>query len=120
MDFKETIRQCGMKATPGRVILLEQLYRANEPLSYEDIRPSVSVDKATFYRSMAAFEEKGIVSGFEFPDKRRYYEYRRNDHGHFICLKCGGVECLHSNMFSMPGYAIETLIVKGTCKACNV
>lgn len=120
MDYKNKIKECGLKATPGRVSLLEQLHNAKEPLSYEDLKASLSIDKATFYRNMASFEEKEIVSGFEFPDKRRYYEYKRDDHSHFICLECGKVECLNQNAIVMPGYEIATAIIKGQCKECSI
>jgi Fur family ferric uptake transcriptional regulator len=119
MNFKEQIQQCGLKATPGRLALLEHLYKSDAPLCYEQVKVAVTIDKATFYRTMATFEANGIVDAFEFPDNRRHYEYHRHPHAHFICSACGGVECLKQSSISLPNYKIETIVIKGTCPACN-
>ena len=118
MDFKTKIKRCGLKATSGRISLLEKLYTAKEPLSYEDLKESLSVDKATFYRTVTTFEDKGIVNSFEFPDKRRYYEFRKDNHAHFICVKCGCIECMEQNIVNIPDYQIETVVITGNCKVC--
>lgn len=119
MDFAKKLQQGGLKATPGRIALLEYIYNSNAPLSYDDIKDSLSIDKATFYRSVSAFEENEILNSIEAPDKRRYYEFRRDAHLHFICQKCGKIECLDEKMLVLSGYKIETIIVKGYCVECN-
>jgi Fur family ferric uptake transcriptional regulator len=118
MDFKQKIQQCGLKATAGRIALLQQIYIAKEPLSYDDLRSSLSMDKASFYRSIAKFEERGVVNSFESSNKRRYYEYRRDVHAHFICLDCGVIECIREKIIHMPEYRIETAVLTGHCKKC--
>jgi Fur family ferric uptake transcriptional regulator len=114
------IQQSGLKATPSRVELLKNLYQSNSPQSYEDVKKnlSISIDKATFYRNMSAFEDKGFISSIESPDKRRYYEYRNIEHAHFICLECNNIECLKEDVISLDGYKIETITVKGYCPQC--
>lgn len=119
MDFVEEIHRCGLKATPGRVALLQHLYRASAPQCYEDVKASLAIDKATFYRTMATFENEHIVNSFESFDKRRYYEFRRNTHAHFICQICGGIECLESARITLPGYKIDTVVFKGSCSNCH-
>ena len=119
MDFVKEIHRCGLKATAGRVALLQHLYRASTPQCYEDVKASLAIDKATFYRTMATFENAHIVSSFESFDKRRYYEFRRNPHAHFICQICGDIECLERSNIILPGYTIDTIVVKGSCSHCN-
>jgi Fur family ferric uptake transcriptional regulator len=120
MKLIEQIKKSGLKATPSRLTLLENLYFSNSPQSYEDMKNtfSLSMDKATFYRNMATFEEKGFISSIESPDKRRYYEYVDKKHAHFFCLSCGNIECLREKVFELENYKVETITVKGYCPKC--
>jgi Fur family ferric uptake transcriptional regulator len=118
MQLIEQIKKSGLKATPNRVELLESLYLSKHPQSYEDIRNNFSMDKATFYRNMATFEEKGFISSIESPDKRRYYEYVDKKHPHFFCLSCRNIECLREKNFELENYQIETISIKGYCPKC--
>lgn len=113
------LHRCDLKATPRRITLLQLLYNATIPLCYEDVKAAVSIDKATFYRTMARFETEGIISSIESFDKRRYYEFRRHPHAHFVCQVCGAIECLERTDITLPGYAIDTVVVKGSCRHCN-
>jgi Fe2+ or Zn2+ uptake regulation protein len=115
MNFIKNLKESGLKATPKRVALLEYLYSQNSPQSYEDMRRIFSMDKATFYRNMHSFEDAGFVKCVE-TSERRYYEYIRTEHPHFLCLACGEVECLKEASF-LNGYEIQT--VQGRCPKCK-
>jgi len=118
MDFNATLHQVGLKSTPTRVLLLEHIYTLKQPLCYADIKTVLTIDKATFYRNMSKFEEAGIVTSIESSDKRRYYEYRHNEHAHFICNDCGKIECLETETIRIEGYKIDNVVVKGSCIVC--
>ena len=108
-----------IKLTSARKSILELLINSNKPLSYEDMKDNISMDKATFYRNITIFEEENLISSFESNDKKRYFEIKKNQHSHFICSSCSKIECIHQKLeFNLPNYKIENIIIKGICKNC--
>ncbi len=108
-----------IKLTSARKSILELLVNSNKPLSYEDMKDNISMDKATFYRNITIFEEENLISSFESNDKKRYFEIKKNQHSHFICSECSKIECIHEKLdFILTGYKIENIIIKGICKNC--
>lgn len=109
-----------IKLTSARKSILELLIKSNKPLSYEDMKDNISMDKATFYRNIAIFEEDGIVESFESNDKKRYFEIKKSPHSHFICTDCSNIECIHESLdLNLKNYIVENIILKGKCKKCN-
>lgn len=110
-----------IKLTSARKSILEILINSNKPLSYEDIKDNISMDKATFYRNITIFEDEKIVDSFESNDKKRYFEIKKSSHSHFICNSCSKIECIHENLnLKIQDYKIENIILKGKCKECNI
>lgn len=108
-----------IKLTNARKSILELLINSNKPLSYEDMKDFISMDKATFYRNITIFEEENIINSFESNDKKRYFEIKKNQHSHFICSSCSRIECIHEKLeLNLPEYKIENIIIKGICKTC--
>jgi Fur family ferric uptake transcriptional regulator len=120
MNIKKLIKDKGLSLTQAREELIDLLLKANEPLCYEDLKKSLSMDKATFYRNIALFEEVDIVNSFESNDKKRYYSIEQNLHPHFICTCCNSIECLHEDaIYKLKGYKIESITIKGLCPHCK-
>lgn len=108
-----------IKLTSARKSILELLINSNKPLSYEDMKDNISMDKATFYRNITIFEEESIINSLESNDKKRYFEISKTPHFHFICSVCSKIECIHKKMdLNLPEYKIENIIIKGICKDC--
>ena len=108
-----------IKLTTARKSILELLIDSNKPLSYEDMKEHISMDKATFYRNITIFEEESLVSSFESNDKKRYFEISKTPHSHFICSSCSKIECIHKKIdLHLPKYNIDNIIIKGICKEC--
>jgi len=121
MKIKNIIDNSNIKLTTAREEILSKLINSKTPQSYDDIKDTLSMDKATFYRNISKFEQSGIVQSFESNDKKRYFEITNNPHGHFICETCNKVECLSDNLnIKLDGYKIENIIIKGVCKSCNL
>lgn len=118
MNIEKLIKNKKLKRTSARVSLLEIFQKADRPLSYEDIKESISMDKATFYRNIAKFEEAGVVNAFESNDKKRYFELKLHAHAHFVCLVCGKIECIRDLNIDLPMYEVNNVILSGRCKSC--
>jgi Fur family ferric uptake transcriptional regulator len=120
MNSKELIRSKSLKFTPAREALLEIFQKSAKPISYEDIKDKISMDKATFYRNVNAFENIGLLQSFESNDKKRYYEFRGPLHGHLICTKCNSIECLHDIPQELLNDSdIEGITIHSKCKKCK-
>ena len=118
MNIEDIIKNKKIKLTTARVALLEILQKAQNPLSYEDIKSNISMDKATFYRNISKFEEQGILNSFESNDKKRYFELRLIPHAHFVCANCNKIECLSDLDIKLEGYLVNNVIINGKCKDC--
>jgi len=118
MKIEDIIKNKKIKLTTARVALLEILQEAKKPLSYEDIKSDISMDKATFYRNITKFEEQGILNSFESNDKKRYFELRLIPHAHFVCVSCNKIECLSDLDIKLDGYLVNNVIVNGKCQDC--
>ncbi len=118
MTIEDKIKNKKIKLTSARIALIEIFENAKKPLSYEDIKLHISMDKATFYRNISLFEEEGIIDSFESNDKKRYFELKLKPHAHFVCTECNKVECLEKLDIKLDGYLINNVIVNGKCKTC--
>ena len=108
-----------IKLTTARRAILEILVNSNKPLSYEDIKDNLEMDKATFYRNITKFEDENIISSFESNDKKRYFEIQKTKHSHFICNVCSKIKCIHEKLdIEISGHQIDNVIIKGICPNC--
>lgn len=119
MKIENIIEENNLTLTSARKELLEIFIKAKKPISFEDIKNRLSMDKATFYRNVSKFESLNIVNSFESNDKKRYYELQTEPHAHFVCNECNSVECLNDiDEVTLKGYKITDIIYKGICKNC--
>jgi Fur family transcriptional regulator, ferric uptake regulator len=119
MKIENIIEEKNFKLTSARKELLELLSKEVRPVSFEDIKEKLNMDKATFYRNIIKFENESLVSSFESNDKKRYYELKDSSHAHFICKSCNTIECLKDvKSPHIEGYEIEDVILKGICQEC--
>jgi len=120
MEAKKMTEDKKFKLTAARKELIEILSAAKKPISYEDVKERLRMDKATFYRNISKFEEEEIVRSFESNDRKRYYEMQTSAHAHFICNVCNKIECLSEvPPIELRGYNVTDTIFKGICKHCS-
>jgi Fur family ferric uptake transcriptional regulator len=119
MEIKQLILNKNIKLTPARESILEILINSKKPISYDDIKDQLSMDKATFYRNIIKFEEEKLINSFESNDKKRYFEIQKSKHSHFICNICSSIECIHEELTPLiDGYQIDNILIKGICPKC--
>ena len=119
MKNENTTQNPNIKLTNARKELLEILQKSKKPLCYEDMKNEISMDKATFYRNIAKFEEEQMIQSFESNDKKRYFEIKKIPHAHFICNICNKIECLDIlQNLQIELHTIDNIIIKGKCSNC--
>jgi Fur family ferric uptake transcriptional regulator len=132
-DFKVVLKEAGFKATPGRLRLLEALWKESEPLTVLEIQKRLhnTLNEVTLYRALEAFAKAGLVRRADFGHDHAHYELAigKAHHEHAVCTKCGVVEDIEgctlvplekkalkqSNFKSIYSHNVEFF---GLCKKC--
>ena len=112
--------QHGLKITDARSAILRVLKAARSPMRYEQMKVQMeqAMDKATFYRNIAKFEELGMVHKFESDDRKWYFELSTSTHAHFICEACHQITCMDVDL-GLVDAEVKSIVLKGTCKECR-
>lgn len=119
-QIKALCDQYAIKYTNARFAILDVLQKTHHPLNYEQIKEQMkhSMDKATFYRNIALFEEVGVVHKFEADDRKWYFELCSHTHAHFICNHCHQITCMEVDLGKVDA-DVKSIVLKGTCKECR-
>ena len=133
-EIAKLIRSANLKATKSRLDVLELFYTNKHALSYSDIDAYLlgKEDKATVYRTLKSFSEKGLIHEVFDGDKTTKYALcgsecgtsKHHDyHAHFKCTACSNTYCLDKPLIeiSIPkGYVSNTfnLVIEGLCVGC--
>lgn len=134
----DVLKEFKLRKTACRIDLLNIfLNKQNVSVSQSEIEKIVGnqYDRATVYRTLITFEEKGIVHrviveghGAQFAlceDSCDEEGHHHHDHIHFKCTSCGKTECLNEVSFiqaKLPeGYEKKhaNYLVIGTCSVCS-
>ena len=136
-DPKLILSKNHINRTKFRTDLLNLFYTSSKSLSVEDIMSffSKSINKATVYRSLDSFENKGLIH--RVPDSNNCKRYslckdnecsatsHNHNHGHFICYSCNQTFCLEDiespEIPSIKGFNIKELKLtfEGYCISCT-
>ncbi len=100
-----------LKATPGRVAILDIFTHTQKPLSVKELKAKVGVvgpDTATLYRNAESLTVEGILTKVNLGGKNASYELAsRKHHHHLICSSCGLVNDI--TILSRPGLNAQAL-----------
>ncbi|MBI5044864.1 MAG: transcriptional repressor [Candidatus Levybacteria bacterium] len=97
MNINQQLHQTQLKKTPARMAVLSYLHNATIPMDADSIFDHLKLeheaaDRATVYRILEAFSQKGLVKRLEFGEGKYRYELSGDDHHHLICESCGAIE----------------------------
>ena len=98
------LRAAGLRATPGRIALLQAIEGAGAPVTHAELsaHPALhGVDPITLYRALDAFTRAGLVHRVQGLDgvwracaQPRAQAGCPGNHPHFYCARCGQLTCL--------------------------
>jgi Fur family peroxide stress response transcriptional regulator len=130
--FRAMCRKAGIRVTPQRLEIFRELALAEDHPSAEELRerldarmPTLSLD--TVYRTLATFEQHGIISRVEVLDDHSRFDANRDRHHHLVCVRCRAVTDLQWPAFDqMPtppttGWGTvnsKHAELRGICAAC--
>ena len=134
-EFRQTIREAGLRATPARVATLQLLHRATSPLTHADVAEHLAergIDKATVYRNLNDMTDAGLLRRTELGDHVWRFEplgegeHENTAHPHFVCVDCGSVSCLSEIRLTQKSLTasrqigeVTEILLRGHCKNCT-
>jgi Fe2+ or Zn2+ uptake regulation protein len=128
------IRQCGLRATPQRRVVLQFLVRRRIHATAEEILEAVNravprASRATVYNVVRDLVCAGLVRELSADGRASRYDARIERHHHFVCDRCGRLEDVEwfdvappvRRLKSLAGHTVREyeLIMRGACAACS-
>lgn len=133
-QFRSILQNANLKVTNARQAALvffadrQKPVDAGELISYLK-KQRIDADKATVYRMLETFYDKGIITRMEFGEGKFRYELAGSDHHHMICEQCGAIadmsdcnihelekEIRKKKHFIVKRHALEFF---GVCEQCQ-
>lgn len=132
--FYDKCAEKGLKITPQRTLILEELSTAKDhPTAdaiYKRVRkrlPNISFD--TVYRTLLSFTEIGILTLVEGYGEQKRFEPNGHQHHHFRCIKCHTIFDFENDAYddiSIPpevqkqGTVMsKRVVLEGICSKCK-
>lgn len=129
--LRKDIREAGLRATGARIAALRVMREARKPLSHGevvDLLADQTWDKATIYRNLidlatAGLLRRAVMGGrvWRFEDVTEE-DADSHQHAHFVCTKCGVVECLPDDAVTLSsaiGKGHVDVQLRGECDDCE-
>lgn len=131
--MENLLREKGLKATKGRLEVLKILKEAARPMSaaqvFHELPKDACASLSTVYRILNQLTEADILQASLQQDECTYYEYRNEEHRHYIvCSRCGKLspiddcplDALDEHILRSTGYAItgHRFQLEGICPDC--
>lgn len=123
-----------LRTTSARLAVLSYLGQSAGPRGADEVLEHLSsehqrVDKATIYRMLETFHQKGLVKRLEFGEGKYRFELVGEDHHHLVCEKCGSVQdisdcnipslekdIMKKKKFKVTRHSLEFF---GVCQSCQ-
>ena len=129
-DFNLSLKKSGLKVTPQRVMILDELKKGghlNVDEIYAKIKPLYSsISLATVYKNLSSLLEAGIIKEVYIPEQKQKYELKQKAHAHFFCSKCGNIRDVEVDESTLKqafkgGEDIEdfSMMYMGVCIECK-
>ncbi len=135
VEAERRLRAAGLARTPQRrAVLTELLGRTDHPTA-EQIYEAVSrrlpgISRATVYRVLDAFTERGLLNRIQHADSVGRFDGRVDRHHHLLCERCGGLSDLEASALpelpipagaDLGGFRIADyrITLHGVCPDCS-
>jgi len=134
VDFQAKCRQAGLRTTPQRMAVYQQLLKSKEHPSadmlYRKVRktlPNISLD--TVNRTLLTLAEIGAAFIVEGSGDVKRFDGQLDNHQHFKCVKCKRIIDFYHKPFDNIKVPVsirgkftvlrKTVYLEGICNACQ-
>lgn len=131
VHIEQHLRDEGIRATRARVAVFHALERAGRHATVDDLAAVIGggVNVASIYRSLALFEDLGLVQRTAGPGDATAWELRHaDDQIHLVCTACGAVTHhpvgeaadLIAHVREDHGFEVRraSVTMEGRCRGC--
>jgi Fur family transcriptional regulator, peroxide stress response regulator len=132
-QFKAALKHTGVKLTPQRMIIFQEVAESDEHPNVESVYkavrrklPMISLD--TVYRTLWMLQDFGLISVLGGRDRVRF-DGNLKPHHHFVCNECGLMRDFYSKEFDRLKIPKEIkdlgsgetvhIEIKGICVECS-
>jgi len=130
----DKIRARGGRVTRPRVAIVEALVAGPHHATVEELEERVraaapDVHQATFYRTLAALEDLGVVYHLHVDHGPSVWHIAVEEHEHLVCRECGAITEVDSREFDELrasiadrfGFVLDThhFVSQGLCRDCS-
>lgn len=131
LDPIEALKSRGLKATPQRLVVLEELTARRDHPTADDLYRSLSARHptlalSTVYSTLESFVRAGLAERLSLGGGYDRYDGNLAGHDHLVCRTCGRVEDVPPVQVPVPrlpgpGYAYlsSRVVHYGTCPDCR-
>ena len=136
-NFREVLKNSGLKQTKQREFVLEILYEERQHHTPEEIHrliqtkyPKIKIGIATVYRTLSLLEDANLVSWLSVGDEAKRYELLSCEHhDHLVCTQCNKIMEFHDEIIEQQQEIIaqkfnfkmtdHTMQIMGICQECQ-
>ena len=132
--FYRRSKEHGLKITPQRSAIYQELLKAKDHPSADDIYkrivkkiPNISFD--TINRTLLTFSKIGITNVVEGYGQAKRYDPDMETHHHFRCIQCGSIIDFHNKEYdniTVPeelnrqfSVISKKVVLEGLCSKCR-
>jgi Fur family ferric uptake transcriptional regulator len=133
--FRTYVRQRGMRMTPERMALFEEIFSRHEHVDADRLHAEMErngrkISRASVYRNLDLLAESGLVRKHRLDRNRFLYEHIHVGltHDHLVCQECGrvvefvspGIEAMQNEICRAHGFEphVHSLQITGLCRDC--
>lgn len=132
--MEQVLREKGARITPQRMAILQAVAISGSHPDADAIYRNVTathphISRDTVYRTLAFFEEEGIIGAVLFVGNSKRYDPNTETHHHLICIRCRKIIDFTSLKFDRlepPPFTRErfqvlrtSVNVEGICEKCQ-
>ena len=132
--FEKTLRARGLRITHQRSEVFKALMKhPNHPTTenvFDQVRKTLrSISLDTVYRTIATFEEYGLIRRVHHLDSATRFDVNLSNHHHLVCKKCNQIEDFYWPDFDemKPPHSVSDwgqvelkhVVIKGLCSKCK-
>ena len=135
-QFRNVLKKEGLKLTPQRIAVLEEVVKSKKHRECEDIYRSINkkeknVSLATVYRTLNVLVKNNFARKMDLGNGRYVFESKIDSphHDHMICLSCGSIlefvseeiEAIQEEIAKKHKFIIQKHLHQffGICKKCQ-
>lgn len=127
--LRELLANHNIRVSHQRLLILDYLImNPTHPTAdtiYKDLKKvDPVISQATVYNTLNLLVDHKLVKELDFNMSSKRYEFKKTNHGHFICESCGLIEDLDVDDLEYPEelkeYEIDNVevIYRGLCTVC--